>query len=165
MGTPLRLVPRADGQLGLRYKLLGIFPISLGELDQVGISRTTVAGREIVKAGMNGKEILVGERIRTVPISEAMLRRVGEYEITNAGEDAVLVDKIRVRLDNGLLLVEYGMPLFTDKTMSIAITPLSDNEALISGLGRGMGETIRTVNVRGEELLQYSGYLLRKRQK
>jgi hypothetical protein len=118
-----------------------------------------------VKAGMNGKEILVGERIRTVPISEAMLRRVGEYEITNAGEDAVLVDKIRVRLDNGLLLVEYGMPLFTDKTMSIAITPLSDNEALISGLGRGMGETIRTVNVRGEELLQYSGYLLRKRQK
>jgi hypothetical protein len=165
MGTPLRLVPRADGQLGLRYKLLGIFPISLGELDQVGISRATVAGREIVKAGMNGKEMLVGERIKKVPISEAMQRRVGDYEITNAGDDAVLVDKVRVRLDNGLLLVEYGMPLFTDKTMSIAITPLSDNEAIISGLGRGMGETISVVTVGGEEMLQYSGYLLKKRQK
>jgi CubicO group peptidase (beta-lactamase class C family) len=164
MGTPLRLVPRADGMLGLRYKLLGIFPISLGELDQVGISRATVAGREIVKASMNGKEMLVGERIQPVSISEAWQKRVGEYEITNAGDDAVLVDKVRVRLDNGLLLVEYGMPLFSDGRMSIAFRPLSDNEALISGLGRGMGETIRVVSVGGEDLIQYSGYLLKRTQ-
>ncbi len=165
MGTTLRLVPRTDGQLGLRYKLLGLIPISLGDLDKVGISRATLAGREIVKAGINGQELLLGERIKPVPIPESLQKRVGEYEITNAGDDAILFDKVQVRLDNGLLLVEYGMPLFTDKKMSIAISPLSDRELMINGLGRGMGETIRIVNVDGEEMIQYSGYLLRKKQK
>jgi hypothetical protein len=165
MGKTLRLVPRIDGQLGIRYKLLGMFPISLGELDQVGVSRATLAGRDIVKASLNGQELLLGERITSVPLSEAMQKRTGEYEITNAGDDAVLFNNVQVRQDNGLLLVEYAMPLFTDGMVSIAITPLSDSEALTSGLGRGMGETIRIVNIGGEEQLRYSGYLLRKRQK
>jgi len=34
---------------------------------------------------------------------------------------------------------------------------------VIYGLGRGMGETIRVVKVGDEEMLQYSGYLLRKK--
>jgi hypothetical protein len=163
MGKTLRMVPRPDGLLGLRYKLFGIIPISLGELDQVGISRATVAGREIVKAVMNGKELLVGERIHPLPIPEAWHKRVGEYEIVNAGADATLVDGIRVRQDKGLLVLEYAMPLFFDGRMTLAIAPLSDRQAVISGLGRGMGETIHAVTVDGVEMLRYSGYLLRKR--
>jgi hypothetical protein len=165
MDTSLRLEPRPDDQLGLRYRLLGIIPISLGEMDQLGISRATVAGREIVKANMNGQDLLVGERIHPVPIPEALQRRVGEYEIVNAGDDAVLVDRIRLRQDNGLFLVEYALPLFSDRRMSFAIAPISDSEAVISGLGRGMGETIRSVNVGGEEMIHYSGYILKRRQK
>ncbi len=165
MNTSLRLVPRPDGLLGMQYRLLGLIPISLGELDQVGISRATVAGREIVKASMNGQELLVGERINPVPIAEAWQKRVGEYEITNAGDDAVLFDKIRAYQDNGLLMLEYTLPLFTDQKMSLAIVPISDSEAVICGLGRGMGETIRIVKVGGEEMFQYSGYLLKRRQK
>jgi CubicO group peptidase (beta-lactamase class C family) len=163
MGKTVRLVPRPDGLLGIRYRLFGIIPISLGELDQVGISRATVAGREIVKAGINGREMLFGERIRPLPIPEAWLRRVGEYEIVNAGEDAVLVEGIRVRQDKGLLVVEYAMPLFSAGRMSLAIAPVSDTEAVISGLGRGMGGTIQAVAVDGVELIRFSGYLLRKR--
>ncbi|HEY6871504.1 MAG TPA: serine hydrolase domain-containing protein [Geobacteraceae bacterium] len=163
MGKSLRLVPRPDGLLGLKYRLLGLIPISLGELDRVGISRATVAGREIVKASMNGQELLVGERIKPAPISEAWQKRVGEYEISNAGDDAALVDRIRLRQDNGLLLVEYSLPLFAVARMSVAITPLSDSEAVIYGLGRGMGETIRVVTVGNEEMLKYSGYLLKRK--
>jgi CubicO group peptidase (beta-lactamase class C family) len=163
MGKTLRLVPRPDGLLGFQYRLFGIIPISLGELDQVDISRATVAGREIVKAGINGKEMLIGERIHPVPIPEAWHKRVGEYEIVNAGADATLVERIRLRQDNGLLVVEYAMPLFTAGRMTLALEPLSDREALISGLGRGMGETIQAVTVDGVEMLRYSGYLLRKR--
>jgi len=60
-------------------------------------------------------------------------------------------------------MVEYGMPLFADQRMTVAIVPVSASEAVISGLGRGMGETIRIVNVGGEEMIRYSGYLLKKR--
>ena len=76
-----------------------------------------------------------------------------------------MIDGIRLYLDRELLMMEYGMPLFSDAIMSVALRPLNDNEAVIYGLGRGMGETVRAVTVGGEELLSYSGYLLRKRQK
>jgi hypothetical protein len=163
MNKHLRLVPRADGLLGLQYKLLGLIPISLGELDRVGIGRATIAGRDIVKAQLDGQEMLFGERIGDTQLSEAWLQRQGDYEIINAGDDMLLVEGIRVRCDAGLLLMEYALPLITKGTMSIAISPLNDTEALIPGLGRGLGETIRAVTVGGEDLLQYSGYLLRKK--
>ncbi|KAF0216940.1 MAG: hypothetical protein FD174_3495 [Geobacteraceae bacterium] len=162
MNKSLRLVPRSDGLFGLQYKLLGLFPISLGELDNVGISRAMVAERDILKARADGQELLVGERIQPVPIPEKWLQRTGEYKIANAGDDAVLFETLRLRHDAGLLLVDYSMPLFFNGTMSLAIAPLSDTEAVIYGLGRGMGETIRVVAIGGEELLYYSGYFLRK---
>jgi hypothetical protein len=49
--------------------------------------------------------------------------------------------------------------------MSFVIAPASDDEAVIRGFGRGMGETIRAVTVNGEDMHSYSGYLLRKRGK
>lgn len=165
MGRSLRLEPRDDGRLRVRYKLFGLVPLSLGELDQVGVSRASLAGREIIKASLPGEEMLVGERIRPVPIPTAMQKRVGEYDIINARDEAVMIDGIRLYLDRELLMMEYGMPLFSDAIMSVALRPLNDNEAVIYGLGRGMGETVRAVTVGGEELLSYSGYLLRKRQK
>ena len=56
MNRTLRLIPRADGSLGLQYRLLGLFPIRIEELDGVGISRADVAGREILAARMHGRE-------------------------------------------------------------------------------------------------------------
>jgi CubicO group peptidase (beta-lactamase class C family) len=165
MGKSFHLVARPDGLLALRYKLLGLIPISLGELDDMGIGRATVSGREVVKANMNGQELLIGERITPVPIPVSWLKLVGEYEIVNAGDDAVLVDNVRVRHDNGLFLVEYTVPLFSNETMSMAIVPLSESEAIICGLGRGMGETIRIVKAGGEEMFRYSGYIFKRKQR
>ncbi len=164
MGTSIRLVPRSDGLFGLQHKLLGIFPISLGRWSQAGISLTTVAGREVVKYSMKGKEELVGERIHLIPISEAWQKRVGEYEIVNSGDDADLFQNVRLRLDNGLILVEYVMSIFTDQKISMGIMPLSDSEAVICGLGRGMGETIQVVNIDGYEMIKHLGYLFKKKQ-
>jgi CubicO group peptidase (beta-lactamase class C family) len=163
MGKAVRLVPRVDGLLGLQYRLLGLFPISLGQMDYDGFSVACVAGHDILKVRSLGQESLLGERIKLVPIPEKWVRRTGEYEIINRGDDAVLIDNVCLRQDNGLLIVDYTMPLFLDGRMSNAITPLSDTEAITYGLGRNMGETIRVVNVGGEELLRYSGYLLRKK--
>lgn len=163
MGKAVRLVPRVDGLLGLQYRLLGLFPISLGQMDYDGFSVACVAGHDILKVRSLGQELLLGERIKLVPIPEKWVRRTGEYEIINRGDDAVLIDNLCLRQDNGLLIMDYTVPLFLDGRMGKAITPLSDTEAITYGLGRNMGETIWVVNVGGEELLRYSGYLLRKK--
>jgi len=159
----VRLVPRPDGLLEMSYKFLGLFPISLGKLEQMYIDREMVAGRNILKLVIDGNEFLAGEQLKPEPVSDKWQQRSGEYEIVNRGDDTVLVDNIRLNYEDGLLKAEYTMPLFTDKTLSLALAPLSDTEAVICGLGRGKGETIRVVTQGGKELLAYSGYLLRKK--
>jgi len=163
MNRTLRLLPLADGSLGLQYRLLGLFPIRIGELDGVGISRADVAGREILAVRMHGREFPVGERMRPVPVPAPWSARTGEYEIVNLGEDAVLLETLRLRVENGFLFVDYSIPLLFPGTMNFALAPVSDAEAVIRGFGRGMGETVRAVTVNGENMLSYSGYLLRKK--
>jgi len=163
MDRTLRLIPRSDGSLGLQYRLLGLFPIRIEELDGIGISRADVAGREILAVRMHGREFPIGERMRPVPVPASWFGRTGEYEIVNLGEDAVLLEKLRLRVEGGFLFVDYSIPLLFPGTMNFAIAPISDDEAVIRGFGRGMGETVRAVKGDGEDMLSYSGYLLRKK--
>ena len=163
MNRTLRLIPRADGSLGLQYRLLGLFPIRIEALDGVGVFRADVAGREILAARVHGRAFPIGERIRPVPVPAAWLGRTGEYEIANPGGDAVLPEKVRLRADGGFLFVDFAFPLFFPGTATFAIAPVSDTEAILRGFGRNMGETVRVVTVNGEEMFTYSGYRLRKR--
>jgi CubicO group peptidase (beta-lactamase class C family) len=162
MGMPIRLIPRTDNTLGLEYRLFGLIPISLGDLDRVGISWAEISGRNILKVGLNGREMLLGERIQPMPIPSAWMKRLGKYEIINPGDDHVLVEGIRLRNDAGLLVIDYSIPLVMKGTLQFALKPISETEAVIYGLGRGMGETIGVVTVRNDEMLTYSGYLLKK---
>jgi len=163
MNRTFRLIPRADGSLALQYRFLGLFPIRIEELNDVGISRADVAGREILAARMHGREFPIGERMRPVPVSAQWLERTGEYEVANLGEDAALLEKVTLRAEGGFLFVDYSIPLLFPGTMSFAVAPVSDDEAVIRGFGRGMGETVRAVTEDGENKLSYSGYLLRKK--
>jgi len=159
----IRLAPRSDGLLGMSSSFLGLFSVSLGELDHIQIDRETINGRDILKAVIDDSEYLAGERLKPGPIPEKWRSRAGEYEIVNAEDDTVLVENLRLRCEGEILTVEYAMPLFSEQTMSFALSPLSDSEALICGLGRGKGETVRVIKRKNEELLVYSGYLLRKK--
>jgi len=165
MNRSLRLIPRADGSFVLQNRLLGLFPLRIGALDGVGFSRADVAGREILAVRMHGGEFPIGERMRPVPVPAQWLGRTGEYEIANPGEDVILPEKVRLRADDGFLFVDYSSPILFPGTASFAVAPVSDDEAVIRGVGRGMGETVRVVTVNGENMLSYSGYLLRKRDK
>ncbi len=164
MNRTFRLVPLVDGTLGLKYKFLGLFPVSLGQLDYLGLSRDTVAGRELLVARARNGEFLIGEKIRPVPVPATWRKRVGEYGIGNLGDDFPLLENVDIRLDNGLLIAEYSMPLLFKGTPGSGLEPASDSEAVIYGLGSGKGETVRSVTVNGGEELSYSGYLLRKRE-
>jgi len=59
--------------------------------------------------------------------------------------------------------MSYRMPLLADETIQVPLRPISDTEAVILGLGRTRGETLRAIEVQGEERLRYSGFIGRKR--
>ena len=161
-GKSFDLVPRGNGQVGLQYKLLGIFPVQIEQLAEIGLSRANVSGREILLAHTRGQRLLVGEKIAPVPVSEKWMDRVGDYEIVN-GEGGILagiLKKISLRYRDGFLIIEQ---LTTEAGATVPVAPVSDTELLILGLGRGFGETIRVLTIDGDERGMYSGYVLRKR--
>ncbi|HEX2965667.1 MAG TPA: serine hydrolase domain-containing protein [Syntrophorhabdaceae bacterium] len=163
-GHPINLIPREDGRLRLQYKLLELIPISLGEiLDRVGIGRTQVGNRDLLTTRSQYLDMVFGEKITPSAIPEPWLRRIGSYEITNADDDVLFFDDVRLLVRDGFLVVEYFAPLIGDERIGFPVSAVSENEAVILGIGNGMRETIRTYNDNGEEYLQYSGYRFRKR--
>ena len=162
LGKRFDLVPRGGGQVGLQYKLLGVFPVQIKQLADIGLSRANVSGREILLAHTRGQRLLVGEKITPAPVSEKWMNRVGDYEIVNGEGDALvpMLKKISLRYRDGFLIVESSMP---EGSATVPIAPVSDTEAIFLGLGRGLGETIRVLTIDGEERAASSGYILRKR--
>ena len=140
-GKTFRLIPRVDGLLGLRYFLLGLIPIDLGELKDVGLSRASIGGREVLIARLGNQELLLGEKINPVPVPEKWLKRVGDYEIVNPEGDFLLFDHIRLAYEEGLLLFQGSGTLQAGAPVRFPLHPVTDDQAVLFWLGRGLGET------------------------
>lgn len=162
MEQSFRLVPRSDKQLQLQYRLLGLFPINLGELGQYGVGRALVDGHELLTVTDQNVELVIGEKVKPVPLSAAWQQRLGSYRIINLGNDTPFADEITLRVADGLLLIDYTLLEFGKAKVSQVIRPVSDSEAVVAGLWRGAGETIRVTRENGQEQLVFAGYRLEK---
>lgn len=161
-GRTFALLPRADGQLAVQYRLFGWLPIPIPELEQVTLSGQQIAGRNTIAIRHDGRRFLAGMHIAPRPIPQAWLQRVGRYVIANQGEDGTLIENLALIHEHSVLLLKYTLPEAPGFTPSIALEPVSDDEAISAGLGRFMGETFRAITVAGEERVLYSGYQLRR---
>jgi hypothetical protein len=164
-GKTMELVRREDGQLSLRYLLWGFIPIQPEELTKFALSLRNIVGHEVITAQTQGFTFLFGEKIKPKQIPTSLQSRLGEYEIVNLAEgEALIPEKCALRERDGLLLLEYSIPAFGMNNIALPIQALSENEAIVLGLGRGMRETVRLTTVNGKELVGFSGYLLQKKQ-
>lgn len=160
--TNFILSPRANGRFTLKYNMLGLIPIGTDEIDKVGFGMTRVAGVDMLTASINGRTFPGGVRINRSSIPDVWLKRIGRYEIINPGEVFIFVNKIRIREDKGFLLLE-ARPLFGNFTQSYTLTPISDTECLICGVGNSFGATLTGFTQDGWEYIRASGYLFRKK--
>jgi CubicO group peptidase (beta-lactamase class C family) len=163
-GKSLDLVAREDGSYGIRYKLLGLIPIQPDELAEVSLSLRSIFGHDLVSAHYQGQTYVLGEKLKLTPLSPTIRDWLGEYEIINlAGGDGFVPEKCALRERDGFLMLEYAIPGLDVDKLAFPIMPISDQEAIVLGLGRGTQETIRIVKQNGKELVAYSGYLLQKK--
>ena len=162
-GKTFRLVPRVDGLLGLRYSLLGLIPIDLGELKDVGLSRAAIGGREVLIARWGDQALLLGEKINPVPVPDQWLKRVGDYEIVNPEGDFLPFAHPRLAYEEGFLLFQGSSTLQAGAPVRFALNPVTDHQAVLFGLGRGLGETLLAEPGQEGDVLIYSGYRLKRK--
>lgn len=162
-GKRFDLIARGEGQLGLRYRLLGMLPVSLGALSEVGLSRSRIDGRDVLYATTGSQNMLVGERVVPAPIPAVWKARFGDYEVVNGDGDFTLQERVRLFERDGFLVLEAEIPKLSPIPLTLLANTVDATELLILGIGRGKGETMRVVQVDGAEGLAFSGYLMRKK--
>ncbi|MFZ0256463.1 MAG: serine hydrolase domain-containing protein [Gammaproteobacteria bacterium] len=160
------LVRREDGHYHLQYKLLGLWPVGLGVLGELGLTHGEVAGCDVLIAHHEGHEVLAGEKILPKAVPEAWSARVGHYEVIDPQPGLTLKD-VALHSEEGLLVLEFGIQLphlpNEDDTERLALVAVNDREAVVHGLGRGKGGNVQVTRRSDEELLSYSGFLLRRK--
>lgn len=161
-GQRLQLKQLPNGYLALQKRLLGLIDIDLGSLGDYELTLARIAGHELLLARDRGGFLLAGERLAPPTISSAWEARLGDYRYV--GKDAFIASKmeqVQVRLlrEDGFLLVETTG---AEGTQRLALRPLSDAAAVIDGLGRGRGDTVRVQRDDQGELLCHAGMCLRR---
>lgn len=168
IGRSFNLRQRQDGLLGLHYALLGLFNINLGPLGDVGLGLRKVAGRDILFARVGTQEMRMGERIQAPANLDAWRQRLGEYEITNFGEQelAAIGDQprsLRLVEERGFLMIEVSFAQALGQPTRMLLMPTSDAEARVPETLAGGGEALRVETQNGVETFVFSGFVGRKK--
>ena len=164
LGHTFQLDPAEDGLFGLRYKLFGLIPVRVPLFEQIQVSLANIGEHEVLVGHIGGHSMLVGQRLRRSPIPRRLLDYVGDYEIVgNPG--GLTPDRLALRLEDGLLVGEASFSQMPGFVLRAALQPISETEAIISGLGTGKGETLRIVEADGAREVHYSGLVLRQKRR
>ena len=138
------LIPYPNGWFGVGRDAARSLSPSLRPLAEMRFQTQRIDGRDVVVAMKDGKKILLGEKIPPAPVPEVWRKRVGRYELLNPDTGFPLTEP-QVKLRDGQLCMSYKLPLLSPNTIQVPLQPISDTEAIILGLGRMRGETLRAV--------------------
>jgi hypothetical protein len=162
VGHQFRLIPREDGLLGIRYKLLGMLPVRVGAFEDIQLSMVNVDGRQIIVGRIGSESMIFGEKLNPGGVPEGFMKSLGSYEIVSK-MDGPMPDRLILREDNGLLIGEAHFPEVPDLLLRIAFTPVSAHEVVTAGLGTSRGDTLRIIESGDSAILGFSGMQLRKK--
>jgi hypothetical protein len=163
LGERLDLVADAEGWLHPRYALLGLIPLSIPDLADVGVRRRQIGGRDSLVVRTQGKELLLGQRVEPQPGAPRWSGAAGRYVPLLQPREAALLEHVDVFEDDGLLLARVKLPERYGSMQPVSVLqPLSDTEAVVQGPLAGMGETARRCEVDGQPGFEFSGWRFRR---
>lgn len=160
-GLPLDLVPRADGTFSMGYKLLGFIPMDIEFFDILAVSFNEIEGESYMGLKMDGVTMGIAEKIKPGAVPEIWLKRAGKYTIVDEEgkpdkDNQLFIQRAALTHDSrtGLFLMDL---VVQGQKMAFPLTFINDNEAVTTGDGRNLGETIRAVDTGEGTYLFFSG--------
>lgn len=156
-GIKIQLVPNSNKTFTPRYAIGFLrFPQKTQQiiLDKVG-------DYEILKQVENEDTTLFAQKIFKVAPNKTWKKRLGFYEPLEEANNE-LFKSFELAEENNALVLKV---MFIDETQAVAmgLNPVSNKDAVMYGLGRNTGNTIRVYEKNGQEILRYSGIeLVRK---
>ncbi len=154
----LDMVRFDDGSFGLTPESAASLPSSYRVLGELRFTSRHQGGKDVLLAEKDGKEMVLGNRIDAHPWGRVWEQRIGNYRTLNPDGEFAIQD-LQISSEEGVLCLHYRAPHLSDSQIRVPLKPVSATEAVIEGLGRGRGETVRIVEMNGKQCLRFSGYL------
>ena len=149
-----------NGLYGFKYKWLGVIPIKLDELDHIGLCFQRHDNNTYMDIYYKGQPLGTAQKVSPTKISEAWNKRIGHYQMDNAHKFIKAIESSNggeLALENGLLIMKSD-----NSPVKSVLIPVNDNQAIIAGYGRLLGETVRIESDGYQEFLILSGTTLKK---
>ncbi|WP_087025653.1 serine hydrolase domain-containing protein [Thaumasiovibrio subtropicus] len=155
-GETLLLERDESGVYRFTKELLGLIPISLGELEEVSFESKRVDNLNVVVAAYQGYEFVIAQKVAQADIPVNWMYYLGDYELVSPFPKEVLdIRGVRLEVDEGFLLAEI---LVNDgDNQQVVLAPIDDDDAVIAGLGRALGDNIHMKRAENKIQLHYSG--------
>ncbi len=125
----------------LSYRLFGLFPIDLGWIGRLKIRAEEVDDTEVLVGYIGSEKRLLGTKISPQKIIQSWKNRVGYYKPKeNLQPEIHKIKYIKLFYKKDLF---YALvKLKTGEKILHAITTINDKEAIVTGLGRRLGDTL-----------------------
>ncbi|MBN2135666.1 MAG: beta-lactamase family protein [Acidobacteria bacterium] len=156
MGRTLELQENVNGNFSGRVVLLGFIKLKVGPLSNIEFAFDQIDGEQVVALYQYGDGFLIGTKVKKEDINVAWYMRFGKYRIRKSS-DYSHYDEMLLTIENNALTVKLYRDDNDDPVAILPLRTISANEAVVIGLGRNMGDTIRFSDNPGERI-RYSGY-------
>ena len=155
-GNQLKLIPVSNDTFVPKASAFGLISIPLLKFS---IEFKTVQGKRVaLLRGLPAPYAF--QRVPEYTVSEAWQRRLGFYQ-TNMQDELFKIKKLQLQLEDQILFFSVtvqGKLADTESKLKIALTPISDTEAIVTGLANGEGGTVRIIKNGTSENILYSGF-------
>ncbi len=161
-GRTLHLRYHADGWLSPQYRLLGLIPIKIPALEQERFRVVEQNGQRILQVKEHGHSYLGGIAVEPPPpIHPAWRQALGKYRPEYLAGDFEAIKHLALIERHGQLMLRLNLGKLGGGIVA-PLRTLSDEMALIEGLGRAMQETVYLREQEGTPELYFSGYRMIK---
>lgn len=162
-GFGLRAVRRADGWYALRYRLLGVIPLSLSFVKKVLIAPVRVGGQRLLVYHAGDSTGLFGSAFEPGTAPPQLQSMLGEYRISNPDplSERWRISDIAIALDAGVPVLRASFDNLLDVDMTVPLRALGNNHYGVPGLVPGLGDSIRVLPGKPARIL-FSGYILER---
>jgi CubicO group peptidase (beta-lactamase class C family) len=144
-GSHFNLRHQEGGKYFLKYRLLGLLPLKVPDLSEIAFHTEEISDHHVIIGKFSTERFLAGVRVQLSPITVAWKRRLGHYNIINQPEPEIFQTKnAELKIEDDFLVLSSTDE--SGQSISSILRVVNDNEAIVEGLGRGMGETIRVIS-------------------
>jgi hypothetical protein len=154
----LDMVRYEDGSLSLTRESAANLPEAYQVLGELRFRSRKQGGKEVLVAQREGEEFVLGTHIDSQPWGKEWKERIGKYRTMNP-DGPFSIQDLQLAEKDGVLCLKYKVPHLSNRPIQVPLKPISTDEAVIEGLGRGRGETVRIVEIDGKQCLRFSGYM------